>query len=172
MVVVPGGGRFADAVRTAQHELGFDDLAAHRMALLAMEQCGLLLISLEPSLVPARSIEAVRQAAQGGRVPVWLPFQDAADAEDIAESWDVTSDSLAAWLARQLGATALWLVKACPIPVQDPATLAALGVVDAAFPGFCAAAGCAVRVVGPADATRMIDALADWPLTPAPVAAP
>ncbi len=38
VVLVPGGGPFADTVRSAQAAMGFDDLAAHRMALLAMAQ--------------------------------------------------------------------------------------------------------------------------------------
>jgi 5-(aminomethyl)-3-furanmethanol phosphate kinase len=172
VVVVPGGGPFADAVRMAQGKLGCDDRAAHRMALLAMEQCGLLFASLEPSLVPAASIEAIREALRRGRVPVWMPFRCAADAKDITASWDVTSDSLAAWLARELGASTLWLVKACPIPVQDPTALAAMGVVDAAFPRFCVAAGYAVRVVGPADASPLTEGFAGPLVTPAPAPAP
>ncbi|MGZ5851302.1 MAG: amino acid kinase family protein, partial [Hyphomicrobium sp.] len=32
VVVVPGGGTFADAVRVAQAELGFGDAVAHHMA--------------------------------------------------------------------------------------------------------------------------------------------
>ena len=46
VVVVPGGGPFADTVRSAQAELGFDDSTAHRMALLAMEQYGMALCAL------------------------------------------------------------------------------------------------------------------------------
>ena len=38
VVVVPGGGALADEVRAAQAALGFGDRAAHRMALLAMDQ--------------------------------------------------------------------------------------------------------------------------------------
>ena len=49
-VVVPGGGPFADTVRDAQARLGFHDLAAHRMAILAMQQYGLMLQALEPRL--------------------------------------------------------------------------------------------------------------------------
>lgn len=172
LVVVPGGGPFADAVRMAQRRLGFDDGTAHRMALLAMEQCGLLLASLQPALVPAGSVDAIREALRRGRVPVWMPWRAAADAAGIRESWDVTSDSLAAWLARELGATALWLVKACPIPVQDPTALAAMGVVDASFPGFCAAARYALRVVGAADAGQLKEELADRPFKPASAVAP
>ncbi len=38
IVVVPGGGALADEVRACQSQLGFGDQAAHRMALLAMDQ--------------------------------------------------------------------------------------------------------------------------------------
>src|SRR5215510_16371000 len=40
VVLVPGGGPFADAVREAQARMGFDDRVAHRMALTAMAQYG------------------------------------------------------------------------------------------------------------------------------------
>ncbi len=43
LVIAPGGGPFADAVRRAQKERGFDDAAAHDMALLAMAQFGRML---------------------------------------------------------------------------------------------------------------------------------
>ena len=172
LVVVPGGGPFADAVRMAQQKTGIDERTAHRMALLAMEQYGLLLASLEPSLTPAASIDAMRDALQRGGVPVWLPWRMVIDADDIEESWDVTSDSLAAWLAHELDAAALWLVKSCAIPVQDPMQLAATGVVDSAFPGFCAESRCAVHVLGPGDARRLTEALARRSVTPVPAAAP
>ena len=52
-VIVPGGGPFADAVRSAQTRMGYDDHAAHHMALLAMEQYGRALISLNGLLAAA-----------------------------------------------------------------------------------------------------------------------
>src|ERR1700738_2303502 len=62
VVLVPGGGPFADTVRVAQPKMGFDDRAAHHMALLAMEQYGRALTSLEPRLVLADSAPAIRRA--------------------------------------------------------------------------------------------------------------
>ena len=46
VVLVPGGGPFADAVRAAQPRMGFDDRAAHEMAVLAMDQYGCALAHL------------------------------------------------------------------------------------------------------------------------------
>jgi aspartokinase-like uncharacterized kinase len=95
-----------------------------------------------------------------------------AESEGIPESWSVTSDSLAAWLARALGASALWLVKACPVPVQDPERLAGMGVVDPIFPRFCAEARFDVHVLGPRDRVRFTAALAQERVSPAPAGAP
>ena len=63
VVVAPGGGPFADAVRTAQIKMGFDDRAAHAMALLAMDQYGCALASLGAGLRLAASAAAIRRGA-------------------------------------------------------------------------------------------------------------
>ena len=137
IVVVPGGGPFADAVRDAQARMGFDDGAAHHMALLAMEQYGCALASGRSEFVPAGSRAAIGRALASKQVPVWQPTRMVLEA-DIPASWEVTSDSLAAWLAAQLDARRLLLVKhvdagAPAVRVQD---LVARGVVDPAFPRF------------------------------------
>ena len=111
VVIVPGGGPFADTVRSAQLRMGFDDRAAHDMAILAMEQYGRALASLDRRLSPADSTEAIRRDLDAGRVPVWMPARMTRLANDIAPSWDLTSDSLAAWLAGTIGARRLFLVK-------------------------------------------------------------
>src|SRR6185369_14601723 len=98
IVLVPGGGPFADAVRAAQPRMGFDDGAAHRMALLAMEQYGCALASGRKQFSLADSRAAIDRALELKQVPVWLPTRMAL-AADIPASWEVTSDSLAAWLA-------------------------------------------------------------------------
>jgi len=105
-VVVPGGGAFADAVRDAQEKTGFDDRTAHRMALLAMEQFGLMLCGLQSGLVPAGSSAGIRSALGRGEVPVWTPSTMVLSDPSIPESWEVTSDSLSAWLAARLFETA------------------------------------------------------------------
>jgi aspartokinase-like uncharacterized kinase len=57
---------------------------------------------------------------------------------ELAPSGDVSSDTLAAWLADALGARGLLLVKSCDLPrdCADAAVLAAAGIVDPALPGF------------------------------------
>jgi aspartokinase-like uncharacterized kinase len=133
-IVVPGGGPFADAVRVLQPRLGFDDLAAHRMAILAMHQYGLAMQALEPRLDLAETDEELRSA----QAAVWLPWRIAGLDGAIAPSWHATSDSLACWLAIRLGASRLVLVKSATVPAgeHDAASLAAVGLLDGAFAGM------------------------------------
>jgi aspartokinase-like uncharacterized kinase len=150
-VIVPGGGGVADAVRRAQAAHHFSDRAAHRMALLAMEACAIMLADLAPVLVPCAEAEEMRAALAAGGVPVWLPSRMALADPAIAESWEVTSDSLAAWLARHLDARRLVLVKSAPPPSGGPADWAASGYVDPAFPGFTRGTSFATLCLGPGD---------------------
>jgi 5-(aminomethyl)-3-furanmethanol phosphate kinase len=152
VVVVPGGGPFADAVRHAQPQIGFDDQTAHHMALLAMDQYGCVLASLGAGLTVAPSLAAIRRVVSEGRVPIWSPTRMVLDAKDVPASWDVTADSLAAWVAGKLRAKRVLLVKqvtslGVSIRADD---LVAQGIVDPAFPRFLAASGADAFIVGPA----------------------
>jgi 5-(aminomethyl)-3-furanmethanol phosphate kinase len=140
-VVVPGGGPFADAARAAQKRWRFDDPIAHRMALLAMHQYGLMLTGLEPKLQPAETIEGIRAECAVDRVPVWLPYAMVAKRDDIEASWEVTSDSLALWLASTLGAARLFLVKSTALPVEPTSIglLTETGILDGAFSRYAQA---------------------------------
>jgi aspartokinase-like uncharacterized kinase len=103
LLVVPGGGAFADAVRECDGRYGLSDAAAHRMAILAMEQFGWLLSELIPGAVASTEIG-------GDGLRVLLPAAVLAH-DPLPASWDVTSDSIAAWVAREAGAQRLVLVK-------------------------------------------------------------
>ena len=48
--------------------------------------------------------DALRASLAHGRVAVWAPYGLVAGRSDIPQSWTMTSDSLALWLARRLGA--------------------------------------------------------------------
>lgn len=146
-VVVPGGGPFADLVRATQAQIGFDDDAAHDMAMMAMAQFGRALVSLRPGFVLAPDEPALHGALARGLTPVWAPERMAREA-GLPASWDLTSDSLAAWLAGRLGAARLILVKHGE--PADAATLAARGVVDPLFPAYLKASGVPAFLADPA----------------------
>ena len=138
VVVVPGGGPFADAVRAAQQALAFDDLLAHDLALLAMAQYGRVLAALAP-LAPAPGLASVRAAPVPGAC-IWLP-EPRSDALTVPRNWRISADSLALWLADQIGAARVLLVKACAaVPPASLAALAEQGIIDRAYPELAAAA--------------------------------
>jgi len=145
IVVVPGGGPYADQVRRLQQHWRFDDESAHYLAVLAMEQYAQLLRVLAPSLVPACGVDEIRAVLSKGDVALWLPAR-AASAAELPNSWDVTSDSLSLWLAGQLDAEHLFLVKSSAPPgnERDSAALASAGFVDRHFPSLLRRALCTV----------------------------
>ncbi len=151
VVLVPGGGPFADQVRTAQAQLGFDDAHAHTMALLAMEQFGLALCGMAPGLEPATTPEDIAHSLARQRTPVWLPSRMCSGAPDIAESWSVTSDSLAAWLATRLQAEALALVKHTSPGMRPYVQTLGEASLDTAFSKYATAYGGPIHILGHAD---------------------
>ncbi len=134
LVIVPGGGAFAQQVRISQRSLHFSDDAAHDMAILAMDQFGIVIAECHPRLSVAASIEDFWKAWNAGKVPVWLPSSMTRGAEDIPRSWDVTSDSLAAWLCEQTDAERLLLIKQVDPVYRDLSELVKIGVVDPMLP--------------------------------------
>jgi 5-(aminomethyl)-3-furanmethanol phosphate kinase len=169
LLVVPGGGEFAGAVRDHDRRFGLLPLTAHRMAILAMDQFGWALADLIPGAAPCTDLASVH----GGGVSVVLPAALLAQWDPLPASWAVTSDSIAAWVAGAVGAERLVLVK--PVaglyrdwpPTGEPIArltidgLAALrpGGVDAHLPTALRAAGVEMWVVGGREPARLVELL-------------
>lgn len=111
LVIVPGGGEFADTVRKLDRRFGLSDKAAHQLAILAMDQYGLLLADLLPeSLCTVRSVGEAEQAVSEWKLPIFLPFKLIHTEDPLVNSWDVTSDSIALYIANKLHADKVLLV--------------------------------------------------------------
>lgn len=152
LVVVPGGGAYADVVRAQQRQAGFDDSTAHTMALLAMDQYGLQLIAASAGrLQPARTHEEMHRCWRQRQRPLWLPSQWADADEALARSWQVTSDSLTLWLASRIHAAGVVLIKSVEVGTGRLAATEATrrGWVDAHVPERLPALRCPVWLVGP-----------------------
>ncbi len=152
LVIVPGGGRFADLVRAAQARFGLDDDTAHRMALRGMDQYGLILAALAPRGRAVGDLKTARTAAAAGRVPVLLVAFTLEEDGELERSFRLGSDAIAAAVARRLGARHIVMLKSCACP-RDPirrgAVLRALarrGVVDPLFPALVPN-DCEVRLI-------------------------
>lgn len=111
LLVVPGGGAFADTVRHCDSHYRLGKNASHWMAILAMDQFGYLLSELIPRSEPVRSLVTARKIAATGRISVLIPFDLLWRADPLPHSWKVTSDSIAAWVAELARAHMLVLLK-------------------------------------------------------------
>jgi 5-(aminomethyl)-3-furanmethanol phosphate kinase len=148
LLVVPGGGVFADAVREQDQKFGLRSGTAHWMAILAMDQYGHLLADLMPGCALVRTLGEARAADKG--VTVLLPSEPLRRADALPHSWSVTSDSIAAWLTGQVGARLLVLLKdhhgmatfgapgSAPAVVMTVAELASSSGVDRRLAGLLA----------------------------------
>ncbi|MFA6178746.1 MAG: amino acid kinase family protein [Methylophilaceae bacterium] len=161
VVIVPGGGIFADAVREAQKLSDFSDLVAHKMAVMAMDQYGVMMTGLNPKLATAASELEIAERGWQHRAIVWLPSKMVCADDAIPASWQVTSDSLAAWLAAKLNADHLILVK------QQRPTVAQIsvdrlikdGMLDEQFGDFTAGQSFKTWVLGKADHAAFTDGI-------------
>jgi 5-(aminomethyl)-3-furanmethanol phosphate kinase len=111
ILVVPGGGPFADTVRELDRAIGVSADAAHWMAILAMDQYAYLLAEGIPGAVLMEEPGALLQALTSAGVVVLAPSRWMRSADVLPHSWEVTSDSIAAFVAGALDAARLLLIK-------------------------------------------------------------
>jgi 5-(aminomethyl)-3-furanmethanol phosphate kinase len=175
VLVVPGGGAFADVVRDHDRRFGLGDATAHRLAILAMDQFGVVL----GELIPGAETTTRARDARAGRPAVLLPAALLLREDPLPASWEVTSDSIAAWVAGAAGAGRLVLVKdvdglhagwppngppIARVGVDELAALRAAGRaagVDAHFPAALREAGVDAWVVDGRDPGAVLALLRD-----------
>ncbi len=171
VMLVAGGGAWADAVRHAQSIHALSDEVCHDLAIEAMRTTARLLLALVPDARWAAALpESLPRSLPESlpeRVPQRLPETSHASppaplrwvldpvafvhddarhcgAPALPASWDVTSDSIAARVARRLQGELVLLKSRLPRGATAAAA-AAEGYVDAYFPR--ASAGLAVECV-------------------------
>ena len=95
ILIVPGGGVFADFVRAE----GADDETSHWKAIDAMEIFGRFLSTF--------GYPVTRELTIPDEPAILLPKRILEKADPLPHTWDVTSDSIAAWIAGAAGARLL-----------------------------------------------------------------
>ena len=136
IVIVPGGGPFAEQVRQVDLQVRLAPQHVHFMAVLAMQQYAHMLASLSPELCLARSKAHIHACWEQQKVAVWEPYDLVTQACRLEKTWAVTSDSLAVWLAQYLSIERLIVVKSSDKVLVDRSLdeLARCGCIDAGLP--------------------------------------
>jgi aspartokinase-like uncharacterized kinase len=98
----------------ADHSFNLSDSAAHWMAILAMDQFAYLLADLAQDGILVRDLETAAAVCMGGQLAVLAPSKLLQQQDPLPHSWQITGDSIAAWLADYARAQALILLKTGP----------------------------------------------------------
>ena len=106
LLIIPGGGSFVNLVRKLQIEYGLSDWVTHRMAILYMNIYGLLLHEL---IGASTLMDVLNKEVRG--CSIFLPYRTLGCSPELEPTWEVTSDSIAAWVAAKIGCKKLLLVK-------------------------------------------------------------
>lgn len=128
IIIVPGGGPFADQVRSAQKQYAINDKTAHHMAILAMKQFGLMLADIQADCQCVNSHETALS-----KFSIWLPDDSLLDEPDLPHNWNVSSDSIALWLATKLSAQRLILIKSVTTDTASITELTNTHILDNGF---------------------------------------
>lgn len=111
LVFMAGGGLFADQVRMVDEAFELSDSAAHWMAIAAMDQCGYLLADCMSGVEAMHDLDKAVSMAASGPSAVLIPSSLLRQRDPLPHRWEVTSDSLAAWLTGFAGINCLILLK-------------------------------------------------------------
>lgn len=106
VLLISGGGPAADLVREWDRRHGLGEVKAHRVAIRSMRLGEALLRAGLPNAVEVQSLAEAQTAWKAKQFPVlkvedWLASEAEAGRVALPVGWDVTSDSIAAVVARQ-----------------------------------------------------------------------
>lgn len=90
LLIIPGGGPFANAVRDA----GLDDETAHWKAIGAMDRYG--------HYIASHGLPVTKLLSVPEHTTILLPTTLMREQDPLPHSWDITSDTIAAWVAAEL----------------------------------------------------------------------
>jgi aspartokinase-like uncharacterized kinase len=162
-VIVPGGGPFADAVRETQKQQGFNDTLAHALAIRAMGLYGQMLGGMQPRLMLIKRVNDLAEKRDDAAPLLWLPDPEETCLRDLKASWEITSDSIAALLALELGVPQLLLVKSKESKPGEERLTSAIrkGLVDPCLRGIVAGHPLKLWFTGPSNPEGLAKGLQD-----------
>ena len=108
ILIVPGGGAFADNVRLYYQKFNLSEESAHKMAILAMDQYGYLLHDI---IKVAKLIFNPYEYFDKKGIKILLPSKIMFNQNFPEQSWRTTSDSISSFIALLIKSTRLILVK-------------------------------------------------------------
>lgn len=140
-LIIPGGGAAADEIRRLDECYRLPSSKTHWDAIAAMTFNARMLARLIPAITFVRSLSEALTAWAGSHPAIldthhFLKNEGRTIGMELAESWDVTSDTIAAAICRSWKGECLIMAKSCDLPAyfNDWTDAARHGLVDPSFP--------------------------------------
>lgn len=132
-LVILGGGEFANLIRKYDDELNFSSDVAHWTAIDSMDILAKLVCDKVESSKIAMTLEEANKISSNGFTPILLTSNILRKDNPFESSWDVTSDSIAAYISHLLNAKLLIVTNVNGIYTKEPNVKGAkfIDVVDA-----------------------------------------
>ena len=100
-IIIPGGGHFVKRIKELSEQEVISDDAAHWMAVLGMHQYGFYLAD-GSGIEIVESMEELRNVVH---ICLLLPYNLLKGDDSLPHTWNVTSDTIAAFVANKVGET-------------------------------------------------------------------
>jgi 5-(aminomethyl)-3-furanmethanol phosphate kinase len=120
ILIICGGGKFANKVRDYNEQIGFSNTANHRSAIMCMDIIGTLLADKLEGLETVNTLEDAMKVSEQGKIPVLNSYSLMEDHDPLEHSWRVTSDSIALYISNLLKAKLLIATDVDGIYTHDP----------------------------------------------------
>ena len=118
--IILGGGEFANLIRKYNDEQNFSDETNHWTAIDCMDIIAKLVNDKVESCRLAFSLEDVQAISEEGFTPIFVVSKFLRDEDPFECSWDVTSDSIAAYVGNCLNANLFIVTNVNGIYTQEP----------------------------------------------------
>ena len=109
IILIPGGGSLANFIRQVYTELQFTEELGHWMGIISMNYNGIELGKKFPELDVIESINRLKKLEK--TLCIFLPYRFLKEMDKLPHSWDVTSDSITLYLAKELEIPHCFLIK-------------------------------------------------------------
>jgi len=109
VVLVNGGGSLANNIREFNKIYPFSDDINHWNAIKCMDIIGNFIADENKNIIPITSLEEIKNIHKTNKVPLILTYELIRKEDPLKHSWNVTSDSIACWIANKINAKLLIL---------------------------------------------------------------
>ena len=103
IIIIPGGGEFADVVRKIDKALNISNSLSHKLAIKCMDLIGEIYAEIG-DINAYDTLFDLKKAIEKEKIAILLPSKILLSTDVAEHSWDITSDSLSLYIGKLLDA--------------------------------------------------------------------